>query len=412
MDTVRQKAAEEERLLRLTHLGTANGKRKPCTHGAVASSKRPRQNSHNITDTVFRSRSGQIQDPRKVQRKITEHVIRGLRPCGSRKILEHAEATDAYCRLQHMSYMEPSSDQSKLLCLWSLKDIIGQRIQLLNVKSFARSHEDGSKKIPIDVQPGDVVILQTRYNITGLKWAPQNDDDDRSDHILYTTTRSLRNNQSLAILRRLDSSALHNFRGNEYVLGKKATWSCAWNRHARQIGVGSEKMSVLVDAETRLTRQVHADKSDVLSLVFSRQVCILLRRFPEFSISTFSGCVLLLSLLVSYSCFFLLHHSTSVSVVLSFGIHHFHVLITASSSVFPSTRPNHISVASLIFSLMFTTPAHISSFPIFSILFIPIIHVNILISVLSSKFCSAFLSGQVSLPYIRTGLMTVLYMPF
>ena len=51
----------------------------------------------------------------------------------------------------------------------------------------------------------------------------------------------------------------------------------------------------------------------------------------------------------------------------------------------------------------------ISSFVIFSILFIPIIHLNILISVLSSKFCSAFLSAQVSLPYIRTGLMTLLY---
>ena len=258
-------------MLHLAHLGTANGKRKSCTHGAVACSRRPWQNSHNITDTVFRSRSGQIQDPRTVQRKITEQVIRGLHPCGSRTILEHT--IDAYSRLQHMSYMEPSSDQSKLLCLWSLKDIIGQRIQLLNVKSFKQSHEDGSKKISINVQPGDVVILQTRYNITGLKWAPQ-DDDDRSDHILYTTTRSLRNNQSLAILRRLDSSALHNFRGNEYVLGKKATWSCAWNRHTRQIGVGSEKMSVLVDAETRLTRQVHADKSDVLSLVFPRQVNI------------------------------------------------------------------------------------------------------------------------------------------
>ena len=57
---------------------------------------------------------------------------------------------------------------------------------------------------------------------------------------------------------------------------------------------------------------------------------------------------------------------------------------------------------------MCVTPL-ISSFLIFSILFIPIIHLNILISVLSSKSCSAFLSAQVSLPYIRTGLMTVLY---
>ena len=57
---------------------------------------------------------------------------------------------------------------------------------------------------------------------------------------------------------------------------------------------------------------------------------------------------------------------------------HFHVRITTSPSVFLATWPNHFSLASLIVSLMFATPAihHIaliSSFLIFSILFIPII---------------------------------------
>ena len=55
---------------------------------------------------------------------------------------------------------------------------------------------------------------------------------------------------------------------------------------------------------------------------------------------------------------------------------HFHVLITTSSSVFLSTWPNHLSLASLIFSLMFSTPAlaliYFATFLIFSILFIPI----------------------------------------
>ena len=70
----------------------------------------------------------------------------------------------------------------------------------------------------------------------------------------------------------------------------------------------------------------------------------------------------------------------------------FHLLITTSSSVFLSTGANHLSLASLIFSLMFATPAIalFYSILIFLILFIPIIHLNILISVgiLSSKFCS------------------------
>ena len=59
----------------------------------------------------------------------------------------------------------------------------------------------------------------------------------------------------------------------------------------------------------------------------------------------------------------------------------FHVLITTSSSVVLSTCSNHLSLASLILAFMFVAPAlaHISSFPIFSILFIPIIHLDILI---------------------------------
>ena len=61
---------------------------------------------------------------------------------------------------------------------------------------------------------------------------------------------------------------------------------------------------------------------------------------------------------------------------------HFHVLITTSSSVFFSTCPIYLSLTSLIFFLTFTTPAlvPISSVLIFSILFISIIHLNILIS--------------------------------
>ena len=68
------------------------------------------------------------------------------------------------------------------------------------------------------------------------------------------------------------------------------------------------------------------------------------------------------------------------------------------------------SIVPLIFSLMFAIPALalMSSYLIFSILFIAIIYLNILISVLSSKFCSAFLCAQVSLPYLRTGLIGVL----
>ena len=69
---------------------------------------------------------------------------------------------------------------------------------------------------------------------------------------------------------------------------------------------------------------------------------------------------------------------------------HFHVRITTSSSVFLSTWPNHFRLASLIFSLMFATPAlaHITSFLIFSIpCFVPTT-ISTFSFVLSSKFCT------------------------
>ena len=58
--------------------------------------------------------------------------------------------------------------------------------------------------------------------------------------------------------------------------------------------------------------------------------------------------------------------------------------------LFLSSSPNDLSLASLIFSLMFTTPsfAHISSVLIFSILFVPIIHLNIFVLASFDQFFS------------------------
>ena len=88
----------------------------------------------------------------------------------------------------------------------------------------------------------------------------------------------------------------------------------------------------------------------------------------------------------------------------------FLVLATTSSSDFLSTWPDHPSFVYPISSLMFTTPALIQVSPvlIFSVLFIPIVDLNSLIYVLSSMSCSAYISARVSLPCIRTDLMTVL----
>ena len=141
--------------------------------------------------------------------------------------------------------------------------------------------------------------------------------------------------------------------------------------------------------------------------------CVILalssQAFSPFGVGTFN-------LRVLQSCFsFMYFLITSLHLSLGLPIFQcpptsiFHVLITTSSSVFLSTCPNHPSLASLIFSLMFATPtlALSSSVPIFSTLFIPIIILKIRVSVLPSKFFPAFLGAHVSLKYIRTGPMMV-----
>ena len=87
----------------------------------------------------------------------------------------------------------------------------------------------------------------------------------------------------------------------------------------------------------------------------------------------------------------------------------FHFLIATSTSVFLSTCPNHLSFASLIFSRL-----HFPHLAFLLFLLFCSSQSSLFPSAIStfsslSKFCSAFLGTQVSLPYIRPGLMMVLY---
>ena len=84
----------------------------------------------------------------------------------------------------------------------------------------------------------------------------------------------------------------------------------------------------------------------------------------------------------------------------------FQFLIVTSPSVFISPHGLTISVLHLqFFSLTF---ALVSFVLICSILLIPIIRLNILVSILSSKSCSSFFNARVSLRRFRTTLMTFL----
>ena len=122
---------------------------------------------------------------------------------------------------------------------------------------------------------------------------------------------------------------------------------------------------------------------------------------------TFSGLVLLLPVLPSHSCLYI------TSVQLCFVIPISRCPLT---SIVLATCPNHLSLASPIFSLMFSTPALalISSVLISSIIFIPIIGLQDFNCKLTHFFvtqCFSSWGNFVSnspppcLSYIRTGLL-------
>ena len=86
-------------------------------------------------------------------------------------------------------------------------------------------------------------------------------------------------------------------------------------------------------------------------------------------------------------------------------------LLPTYSSALLSTCPYHVNLLSCTFleiSPTFVVPL-ILSFLILSILVIPLIHLNILISATSNFSSCAFFTAQVSAPYIIAGLTTVLY---
>ena len=113
--------------------------------------------------------------------------------------------------------------------------------------------------------------------------------------------------------------------------------------------------------------------SFTVSLASSSPVSLL---WIKFSILTFSSFVLLLSVLLSPSCVYNITPPQFWYSYLSVSPH-FHRPSSRcySPSVFLYTWPNHLGIASLIFSLMFAAPApaHISSLLIFSIQFFSII---------------------------------------
>ena len=192
-----------------------------------------------------------------------------LKPCGKQTIRDRMGGM--YENLEHTLLMHTNSQSTKLLGLWSLRGLVVQRIQSMDIEAKARGEDDD---MTVNVSPTGTMILQSLSKVTNLCWAPLTPDDTSDRFILYTTMCILGPHPSLALLRKLNPSSIEELCSTEFNLGNKAAWTCAWNTFRQQFSIGSEKNGLLIDAQTRYLWEIHADGSAIISQDFSNQVSL------------------------------------------------------------------------------------------------------------------------------------------
>ncbi|KAK3603064.1 hypothetical protein CHS0354_015757 [Potamilus streckersoni] len=172
--------------------------------------------------------------------------------------------------VEHMLQMEVNPSQDKILGLWCLKDSSIHHIQLLDIKENLRSSEKES--LSIKVKPCGAFISQSLSKVTHMCWAsPELSEENHQNMCLYVTMCPTGYSFSVALIRNFEPQEGQSCAVFDVNLGKKATWSCAWNAHLRQFSVGTEKCSLVIDPETRKMWEYNTYGSDPLSQVFTSQ---------------------------------------------------------------------------------------------------------------------------------------------
>ncbi len=282
-ESIKQKKAEDIRQQKIKSLlfprlrrvkGAKDSKDKEGAISTVTKSRNlPRCNiSCNIYELVDGVRTGNLQtnQPAAIGYRYMDHLVTSLIPRGMVKVFK--EPSNIYEKLEHFRQMSPSPDHKKLLCLWSLRDVVTQRIQVLDVKSVACHDEEGVYKI--DIAPTGNILYQHNSKVTNICWAPASTEQENNENrVLFTTTCFMGTNPSMASLRCLNPDSQEELT-DTFHLGRQATWTCAWNVYGQQLSVGSEGCSLLLDVTTRRLWELNTRGSNVFSQAFSPQVCM------------------------------------------------------------------------------------------------------------------------------------------
>lgn len=176
-------------------------------------------------------------------------------------------------RLENANQLE-MIDNKHMIGLFSLKDSMIQRILWLKLSDKPSSSQKDRLSLSIDPFPS-CSNYQSAVKISSMSLIDK-------DSVLYTGMVYTGTPESLVFIKGFGEGSS---RYEVYSLGQKATWTCAWNKHANQFSVGSEKCGLLLDVQTRRLWEINTHNSDVLCQVFSKQVCSL------FMLSIFMFCV-------------------------------------------------------------------------------------------------------------------------
>lgn len=192
---------------------------------------------------------------------VFKNSISRLKPVGSQNLFDHS--SDVFENLEHMQVMHIGSEHDEILSLWSIKETWVQRIQRVKISEAVRTKNQTS--LSVIAKPQLQAVLPRLNKVTDLCWSPISKG---GKHVLYTTMCHMGHQESLARIKNLDP--LDTTFCQDYNLGRKATWTCAWNSAKCQFGVGSEKCVLVLNVELRTMWEYNTNKSDPLSLAFSQ----------------------------------------------------------------------------------------------------------------------------------------------
>lgn len=174
--------------------------------------------------------------------------------------------------LDSIQKMLHTETRNHLVCVWSLKSMIAQCIQLLSVsdnfKSFKPNNADAETAEPPKAVKSLIITQPLFKKISSLCLAKL-PHSAASCTVLYTATCPIGYSPTIVYVSSFDIAANTSTNVYELNLGFNTVWSCAWHQFDAKFSVGAERKCHLVDMATRRTWTYHTHNSDPLSQTFS-----------------------------------------------------------------------------------------------------------------------------------------------